>query len=259
MFSSEARCIYRHNQLGEVICQLRFPEIPAIGSSLPAAFQNAIRDEFSRFSSRQENLPPKLTGIPGNMALENRPPVINYQFTSNDGLWKVNLTKDFISLACANYTSWEDFARKLDKPLAAFIKLYKPSSFERVGLRYLNFISRKDLNLENVPFRDLISSCYLGPLALENINETKVHRNTVDLEMDFRSSHLKLHAGPGIIQKNDQQDPELKFIFDQDLFMTNVPVNMSIGALNTLHLQAYGIFRGAITEQLHNSMKPEAI
>ena len=46
MFSHESRCIYENNQLGEVICQLRFPEILAIGANLPVDFQEAIREEF---------------------------------------------------------------------------------------------------------------------------------------------------------------------------------------------------------------------
>ena len=35
MFSKEPRCIYSRNQLAEVICQLRFPEILAIAASSP--------------------------------------------------------------------------------------------------------------------------------------------------------------------------------------------------------------------------------
>lgn len=260
MFSSEPRCYYRNAQLGEVICQLRFPQILSIGTSVPAAFQDAIREDFPLFSSRQESLPPKIIGTPGNMSLQNQPSVINYQFTSADGFWKVNLTNNFISLACASYAGWEDFAAKLDKPLASFIKLYKPAFFERVGLRYINFISRQDLGLENTPFRELINSCYLGPLAAENVDESKVNRSTVDLEMDYRGSHLKLHAGPGRIQRDGKHDPELKFIFDQDLFMAGqIPVQMSAGALNTLHLQAFSVFRGAITDKLHEAMMPDTI
>lgn len=261
MFSSEPRCIYRANQLGEVICQLRFPEILSIGTTLPAAFQDAIRDEFPRYSSCKESLPPKIIGAPGNMTLENQPATINYQFMSADSIWRVNLTSSFISLACTKYTCWEDFAQKLDKPLAAFIKLYKPAYFERVGLRYLNFISRKDLDLENTPFRELIQSCYLGPLAEEDVADAAVNRSSVDAEMSIRGGcRLKLHAGPGLVKKNGQPDPEVKFIFDQDLFMPGqVAVNLSAGALSTLHSQAYGIFRGAITNLLHNAMEPEII
>ena len=35
MFSKETRCHYRRNQLSEVICQLRFPEILAISEKHP--------------------------------------------------------------------------------------------------------------------------------------------------------------------------------------------------------------------------------
>ena len=35
-----------------------------------------------------------------------------------------------------------------------------------------------------------------------------------------------------------------------------IPVNLSAGALQTLHAQAWSIFRGAITDQLHNAMDP---
>lgn len=261
MFSQEPRCIYRANQLSDVICQLRFPEILSIGTTVPAAFQEAIRDEFPLYSSRKETPPPKLIGTPGNMKLENQPAAINYQFTSADGIWRVNLSNSFISLACAKYTCWEDFAKKLDKPLAAFIKLYRPAYFNRVGLRYLNFISRKDLGLDNVPFREMIQSCYLGPLAEEDVADPSVSKCSVDVEMAIRGGcRLTLHAGPGLTKRNGQPDPEVKFILDQDLFMTgNVAVNLSAGALSTLHSQAYGIFRGAITDLLHKALDPETI
>ena len=48
MFSHETRCIYRKNQLAEVVCQLRFPEILKIETAVPADFQEAIRDEYPR-------------------------------------------------------------------------------------------------------------------------------------------------------------------------------------------------------------------
>ena len=41
MFSQEERCIYTNNQLMEVICQLRFPTILAVGAREPVDFQDA--------------------------------------------------------------------------------------------------------------------------------------------------------------------------------------------------------------------------
>jgi uncharacterized protein (TIGR04255 family) len=200
-------------------------------------------------------------GAPGNLRMDQQPECNNYHFISADGNWRVNLTSKFISLACNHYTCWEEFARKLDKPLAAFIQIYKPAFFERVGLRYLNFISRYDLGLEGVPFRDLIQPCYLGLLAEEDVAETGVQRNTVDSDIAIRGGcRAKIHAGPGMVQRGNQRDQELKFIFDLDLYMTGqLPVNLSAGALQTLHAQGFPIFRGAITEKLHKALDPRSI
>lgn len=259
MFSHAPRCRYREAQTAEVICQLRFPEILAIGGKEPVDFQEAIRGEFPQFSRRQETPAPKLVGTPGNMTLQNQPAVINYQFVSQDGVWRVNLTSKFISLTCTCYSSWEEFAARLDQPLAAFIRIYKPAYFERIGLRYLNFVSRRDLGLEGTPFRELFAPCYLGILAEEDVQETASSRSSVDTELAIRGGcRAKIHAGPGLVKRNGVEDKEIKFIFDQDLYMPGqVALNLSAGALQTLHSQADAIFRGAITDTLHEAMEPE--
>ena len=258
MYSTEPRVTYRKNQLGEVICQLRFPEILAIGAKPPVDFQEAIRADYPQYSSRMESPAPKLAGVPGKMQLQNQPPVINYQFVSADGIWRVNLTQKFISLSCARYTSWEEFAAKLDKPLAAFIQVYKPAYFERIGLRYVNFISRKALGLETTPFRDLIAPRYLGVLDDEQIAEPQVGRSGVDAEVAIRGGcRVKLHAGPGQVHRAGKSDGEVKFIFDQDLYMPGkIAPNLSAPALQTLHALGWSIFRDAITDELHDAMEP---
>ena len=258
MFSTEPRVTYRKNQLGEVICQLRFPEILLIGAKPPVEFQEAIRADYPGYSSRMEAPAPKLTGVPGNLSLQNQPAVVNYQFLSADGLWRVNLTPKFISLATSRYTTWEDFAAKLDKPLAAFIQIYKPAYFERIGLRYVNFFSRKALGLESTPYRDLIASRYLGVMDDDQVIEQSVGKSAVDAEIAVRGGcRVKLHAGPGQVHRGGKSDGEVKFIFDQDLYMPGkIAPNLSAPALQTLHAQAWSIFRDAITDELHDAMEP---
>lgn len=258
MFSQQPRQRFRQNQLAEVICQLRFPDILSISAKVPVDFQEAIRGEFPQYSVRKEAPAPKLVGAPGNFTLQNQPETLNYQFVSADGLWRVNLTSKFISLACARYTTWEDFAQKLDLPLAAFIKIYKPAYFERVGLRYINAFSRKALELEGVPFRELFQPCYLGVLAEEDVQETATTRCSVDTELGLRGGcRAKIHAGPGMLRHPGQEDKEVRFILDADLFMNgNVPISLSTGAMQTLHQQADAIFQGAITQRLRDAMEP---
>lgn len=261
MFSSASRCVYQKNQLADVICQFRFPEILSIEATIPAAFQEEIRQEFPVYSVRRESAPPRLTGAPGQLKLDTPAATNNYQFATADGVWRVNLTSKFISLACSRYSCWEGFAAKLDKPLAAFIRLYKPAYFERIGLRYLNFISRKSLELEDTPYRELISEKYLGLLGDEEVNDPMVSRSTVDAELAIRGGcRAKIHAGPGKVKMEGRNIDEVRFVFDQDLFMPgNIPVNLCAPSLSTLHAQAHSIFRDAITQRLHEAMEPEFI
>ena len=256
MFSQEERVILKRPQLTEVICQLRFPDILMINAEVPAQFQEQIRDVFPKYAVLKEAPAPKLTGTPGNMQLENQPTTPNYQFVSQDGIWKVNLTSKFISLSCRKYTCWEDFAKMLDKPLAAFIKVYKPAFFVRVGLRYINIISRQQLGLSGIPYRELIQPEYLGLLANEDVLENTSNGCQVDAQIQIRGGcRLKVHAAPALFNQNGKPESDTRFILDLDLFMPgNVAVNMSTAALNTLHSQAFGVFRGAITDTLFDAM-----
>ena len=259
MFSQEPRCQYRKNQLGEVICQLRFPEILSIETEPPASFQEAIRQEFPIYSCRRDSI--LANPVNAGMRPQQSTLVRNHQFMSEDGIWRVNLTSTFISLACTRYSTWEEFAQRLDKPLAAFIQVYRPAFFERAGLRYLNFISKHALGLDSTPWRELIESRYLGILAEETVAEQSAFRSTVDAEIALVGGcRLKLHAGPGRIKRNGVQEDEIRFIFDQDLFHAGkLPVHMSAVVLESLHRQAYSVFRGAITDTLHTYMEPEEI
>ena len=91
--------------------------------------------------------------------------------------------------------------------------------------------------------------------------ETASSRCSVDTELAIRGGcRVKIHAGPGKVKQNGREDPEVKFIFDQDLYMPGqLPVNLSAAALQTLHSQADSIFRGAITDTLHDALEPEQI
>ena len=71
---------------------------------------------------------------------------------------------------------------------------------------------------------------------------------------------LKLHCGPGMVQRNDVQDKEVRFILDNDLFMTGkVEKSHTAAALNTVHTHADRAFRGAITRELHDAMEPQPL
>ena len=122
-YQDTVRCRYGRPQLREVICQIRFPSILSIDAQEPAAFQEAVRAVFPRYTPRREQPGPKITLSGGEMRVEKAQIVTNYNFISADSRWKLNLTRDFISLSTVAYGGWEDFARQLDQPLASFIQI----------------------------------------------------------------------------------------------------------------------------------------
>lgn len=257
MFSQDERCIYQKNQLMEVVCQLRFPTILSIGTKEPAEFQDEIRDVFPRYEVRQEQLPAKVTPIPGQKPkVEPGKQVVNHCFRTEQGEYFINLTPNFISLSCNRYHSWEEFARMMDRPLAAFIRTYAPAYFERVGLRYLNGFSKEALGLEELPWKELIQPAYLGLMASEDVPEQAFARCLQDVELSLPGGcRLKMKVGPGMVKRGNVQQGRM--IMDLDVFMAgNIPVNLAAGSMQTVHTHAGSIFRGAITDTLHDAMEP---
>lgn len=250
LFPDYEPCTYENNQLLEVICQLRFPAILSINETLPAAFQEDIRSEFPQFSVNPEQVP----------AQQGQPPrtVNNYQFISADGKWKINLTQNFIALSSNSYTDWHTFAGKLDKPLGKFIQRYRPAYFERVGLRYMNAISRQSLGIEDVPWNDLIQPAWLGVLDEEDVPEQAVTQSVTEAELGLSSgARLKAHTGPGHLKRNGKDEPEVRFIMDFDLSMRGqISVQNAAHTLEILHDGANRTFQGAITIKLHEAMEP---
>lgn len=258
LYSDSPRVHYDKPQLAEVICQLRFPAILSIGAKDPVDFQDAVRGMFPRYAAREEQPGARITGMgTPNAKLESPKPVTNHNFISADGRWKLNLTSAFISLSTVAYPGWEDFGKQLDLPLAQFIHIYKPAFFERIGLRYVNAISRRTLGLEELLWDDLIQQPYLGILGEPDVEETDVVKCSVDIETALAGNcRMKIHAGPGMLQSG-KGDREVRFILDGDFSTSgNLSTEQVPDRLEELHRYAVRLFRGAITNTLHDAMGP---
>lgn len=261
LFCPYERYTYARTPLVETVCQLRFPTILSINTKEPDDFQEAVRREFPRYSVRNENLPPKLVN-PGTpqQRLEPQQPIKNHQFLSEDNLWKINLTRDFISLSTLRYTSWQDFAQRLDKVLVAFIQTYEPAAFDRLGLRYVNAFSRQRLGLEGKLWRDLMEPPFLGPLDEDDIVEPATAKCSVDLETNLADGiHMRMHAGPGLLG-GGKTDPEVKFILDGDfsrkgpITADKIPQNLEF-----MHRHAVELFLGSMTNTLFTALEPKSV
>ena len=188
--------------------------------------------------------------------------VNNYQFISADSQWKVSLTKIFIALSTHGYTRWEEFAKRLDRILAAFIQAYQPAYFSRVGLRYINAFRKAELGLENAQWRELIQPGYLGLMGDDDAQEGAFLKNEQNITAAMPGgAKCNIKCGPGMLRKINNQtrqsQEEKVFMLDIDLFMEgNTPMNHAVPALNVVHGNAGSLFRGAITDTLHDAMEP---
>ncbi len=256
MFSQDDRCYYAKHQLIEVICQLRFPTILKIENQSPYEFQEIIRSDYPNYSVKDER----------QAANSATPPTTkNHQFISLDGGWKVNLTKDFISLSSHRYTRWEEFAKRLDRILANLIEIYHPACFNRIGLRYINAINPQRLGLEGTPWRELICPGYLGLMGDEDVPEQAFAKNEQNVNLALPGgSRANIKCGRGMLRKVDNKThaavDEAVYMLDIDVYMEgNNELSHVAPALNIVHSNADGIFRGAITDTLHDAMEPQSI
>ena len=256
MFSSSERKILEKNQLLEVICQLRYFDILKIDAAEPFEFQEAIRADYPQYAKKVEQLPPQIVG--GKPVAQ--PPVNNHQFISADGQWKISMTKGFIALSTHRYVRWEDFAKRLDMVLAAFIRIYQPNCFTRVGLRYINAFNRKALDLEDYQWRELIQPGYIGLMGEDDAQESAFLKNEQTVTMAMPGgAKANIKCGPGLLRKvnNRTRQTSEEKVYMLDLFMEgNTPLNQAVPALNVVHGNAGSLFRGAISDTLFDAMQP---
>jgi uncharacterized protein (TIGR04255 family) len=134
-FPEAPRVIYRKNPLNRVICQLRYPSILKINTESPADFQESIRREYPLYREKteflQENTIRGKTDLPTEMMnqLMQASVTKNHEFRSEDGIWKINLTRNFLSISTSKYVRWEDFLERFMSSFKALMRIYMPPFF----------------------------------------------------------------------------------------------------------------------------------
>jgi uncharacterized protein (TIGR04255 family) len=250
-FPETPRVIYQKNPLREVICQLRFPPILRI-EERPADFQDRVRDQFPDFTQSVEPVSP--APPPAGIRPDK---VSNYQFSSEDGTWKTNLTRTFLSLSTNAYERWEVFREKLDIPLQALIDVYKPHRFTRIGLRYVDVIRRSLLGLDKHPWSELLNTCLLGVAGDPSLKEF-IEAYQASYILALKSGEDRVQVVTGLRQ--DPQSDETYFEIDSDFF-TSQPTSLE-GATEKLtyfNTRASRLIRWCITEPLHSAMEPSEL
>ena len=124
---------------------------------------------------------------------------------------------------------------------------------------------KKQLDLEDIPWRELLAPAYLGLMSDEDVPEnafTKQEQTTNLMLPGGCRSNIK--CGNGTLRKIHNQIravvEEPVFMLDIDVFMDgNNELSHVAPALNVVHGNADSLFRAAITDTLHDAMEPRQI
>jgi len=129
-------------------------------------------------------------------------------------------------------------------------------------LRYINAFSPSNLGVSTeTPWTDFINPFALGFLSNDKISAyVKGHIATSEIDLD-NNAIARIVTSTGFVGNvMFQQNPELSFIVDSDLFFNSKKDLDNIDdSLNYLNDYANRIIRSIITENLHKLMEPEVI
>lgn len=182
---------------------------------------------------------------------------VNYRFKSEDGHTFIELNNSFVSLTTERYTRWEEYSAFIDKILDAFVSIYVPSYFTRIGLRYINIINKNNINLAEIPWSKLLSKYICGELGADFIE------NNIDEFLKFvrvrpPGSSLGFLLQNGIVK--DETNSKNSYAIDFDFYDDNkTEINRARAVTDALHGLSGRAFRWAITDELHNALEPSPV
>jgi len=259
-FREVRRVIYKKNPLDRVICQLRFPPILKIDTEIPSEFQDKIRKDFPNFLEKpgiEVEIPQNIKGkIPIEVLNQffHRFANKNYEFSSEDGQWQVNLTRTFLAFASKKYERWEDFKSKLINSLMALIDVYNPSFFSRIGLRYIDVINRKVLGLGDVEWDELLQPYILGLLSSPDIKE-RIQNFESKYEINLLDDVSKVRLITRFVIPSNTS--EKCFMIDSDFNRSDkTNIDEALNKLDYFNKRASRLIQWCITDQLHQAMEP---
>lgn len=253
LFPPADRVLYARSPLTQVICQIRFPSILRIESQAPADFQDRIRGVFPVFEQIQgpggQQIPPQIIQMLGLQGSGT-----SYNFKTENDAYMVSLAGNFISLTCNKYDRWENFEANLSLAMDAFVSIYKPSFYSRIGLRYLNIIDRDALELGSTPWIELLRPELVGTLSMPQWEARAIEaRSNIRVHMSNGEGTIFLQHGLNRVNETKN----LSYVIDFDFYRENkTEVGNAAEVLGKFHERSGRAFAWCITDRLRDALGP---
>jgi uncharacterized protein (TIGR04255 family) len=259
-FPRSDRVVFKHNPLGEVICQLRFPTILSIVTEAPASFQERIRRIYPLYEKVDplSAIPKDIASLVSHLPLNLPADTVVHKFSTADAKTSISLTPDYVALSDRGYTRWEIFLDQLRQVETGLREVFEPAFYTRVGLRYQNIIDRHKLDVAQYRWDELVQPYFAGLLApSETRDRVRGILSDTLLQLDEVSSgSARIRSGFAQIEDSDTQ----VYVIDSDFFTnercTSDDAFRALGIFNRL---AGDLFRWAITPALQRALGPQTI
>jgi uncharacterized protein (TIGR04255 family) len=170
-----------------VVCQLQFAEsVKASSDDLGEGMRDALSEAFGEYAL--ERFAPQAVfqlaigqGAPTEMQPASTP---EPGWRLNSGPWSVTITGEYLTIETSAYSEWPEFRRVFEVALDTVTKRTAPKSEQRLGLRYVNRIERKDV-LRPSDWTPWIQPWILGSVAHEGIGEAVLSsQQQIDFDAD---------------------------------------------------------------------------
>lgn len=257
------RVIYDNSPLIEVVAQLKFPTILKILDQRPSDFQENIRFEYPIFDiSPNLQVPIQVSNVLAqiNPGLTNFANDINYIFKSEDSKWQLLFNKDSITLSTTQYERYEHFIGKFKSVVEIFERIYNPSSYSRVALRYRDLIVLSKLSIQGKKWNDLIPQ-YISPELHSFELKDSIQSFIKNIQIKTKFGHLNFHHGLVTVRDTEKGINEPAYLLDADFF-TEDKIQRGDNVwtiLDESNRTARNLFRWSITDELHRAMDPRSI
>ncbi len=246
---------YEQNILFEVVFQARFPEIMKISSEEPASFQDIVRKEgYPESGVSNSNLPQDIPEEFKKMISSDK----EFLFFSEQKDWQVSLARNFVALSCkGDYLNYSDFRDRLEKVLRTFYKVYQPSYFTRIGLRYRNIANKSLFPIDGLTVREFIPEYIFPELKMKIVKDIKALEKFSQFEDDDIKAnvlHALVNASGTFGQK--QISNEESYLIDIDCFCENKikEINDVLTKCDGFKKTEWDIFQWSVTKELRGAM-----
>jgi uncharacterized protein (TIGR04255 family) len=256
IFPDSTRVVYAVDVIEEVICQLQFPDILAIGTEPPTQFQEAIREQYPLYE-RQEGIaaPPEIAEFLSQLQVPAPGGAVRHHFSTADGNRSVTLTAQFLAISERSYSEWKNLRDEIERARKALEEIYQPAFYTRTGLRYRDILDRKVLNIDN-EWSELLSPAVAGYLGASQANidkaVTETTANLMFTDPETEATHVRLQHG--IVTREGDPSNQLYSIDADYHTLLRLEGGTVLDVLDGFNHEAGNLFRWSTTPTLRDAL-----